>query len=129
MNENDENIQPQSKFRPSLLVGGGSIVLLAILILLLTQNPGRGGPLIVLILLSLMFLFVFLMSAAVLQFMSRLLTKMALSSVRTLYTSVAVAAGAVFLVGLQTLNQLQLIDIALVIVFELLLNFYLLRRF
>jgi uncharacterized membrane protein len=78
--------------------------------------------------LLLTFLLALLSSITVLRLIEQKLSKK-FSWLRVLYTGVALAAGIVFLIGLKTLRQLQAIDVALVLVFEFLLNFYLLRRF
>ena len=92
-------------------------------------NPGSGGPVIILIFLLLTFISVLTFSVTIIQVLNRKLFHKPFSWLRLLYTAVAIAAGFVFLIGLQTLKQLQAIDVLLVILFEALLNFYLLRRF
>lgn len=126
-----DNEEPVKKTKSSvkvllflLLLVGGLITLV-----IFSRNPGQGGPFIILAFLFLVFLFVFLLSLIIVRAVGLRTKNGSFSRVRILYVSVAVAAGAVFLVGLQTLRQLQLIDLILVLIFEILLNFYLLRRF
>lgn len=103
-----------------------SILLIGILV---SQDPSGGGPMLILVFLSVLFIWLLSVVWIFIHFLSTKVGGDKLSSVRRLYTSVAIATGLIFLVGLQTLRQLQVADIVLVLVFELLLNFYLLRRF
>ncbi len=105
------------------------ISLIGVVILTVTNNPGSGGPVVILLFLLLVFLGSLSIVVIVLQLLVRFIGKAEISLVRLLYTSVAAASGIVFLIGLQTLRQLQLVDVILVVFFEVLLNFYLLRRF
>lgn len=92
-------------------------------------HPATGGPGVVLLFLLGIF-FCFLSGLyGTLRLILSLIGKPRTSRVRIFYTSVAIATGVVFLIGLQTLRQLQVIDIVLVVLFEVVLNFYLLRRF
>lgn len=100
-----------------------------ILAIITTKDPGSGGPIIIMIFLLLSFIFSLSILGLLLQYLVRIFHAPPFSWGRLLYTSVALAAGVVFLIGLQTLHQLQLIDAILVFVFELVLTFYLLRRF
>lgn len=128
MDEENTVQSPRSKFHLGTLGLVLAVVLLLIFFILITQSPGSGGPLIVLVLLSLLFVFLFIALVLGLNVLKRLRPG-SFSAPRILYASVSIAAGAVFLIGLQTLSQLQPVDVMLVIAFELLLNFYLLRRF
>jgi hypothetical protein len=103
-----------------------TVVMMAVLVA--TKNPGDGGPMIILLFLFLTFLLIMTISMTVIRVIEGF-TGQKFSWLRVLYTSVAIAVGFVFLVGLRTLRQLQVVDVVLVITFELLLNFYLLRRF
>lgn len=105
-----------------------SLIILAMAWLITTSTPGEGGPMVILLFLLLTFFLALFVSMVALRISERL-TALRFSWLRILYTSVAVAAGIVFLVGLRTLRQLQVVDVVLVVTFELLLNFYLLRRF
>lgn len=111
-----------------LSIIGGVVSLLGVIFVLTTRGPG-GGPMVILLLLSLLFAFLLSIVSIFIQIGGRLLGIKEFSGPRLLYTAVLIAAGIVFLVGLQTLRQLQLIDVVLMTVFELVLNFYLLRRF
>jgi len=118
--------KPRQGYRLLLLGLGCTVLGLATVVL--TKDPGEGGPLVVLLFLLLLFLLALLTSVLILRVVERKFSKR-FSRIRVLYTGVALAAGVVFLIGLKTLGQLQAIDIALVFVFEFLLNFYLIRRF
>lgn len=108
----------------------GFLVSLAFLLaIMMLYHPATGGPIVVLFFLFAVFLCFLTGVSGTLQFLLFFFRKPPLSKVRLLYTSVAIAAGVVFLIGLQTLRQLQMIDIILVAIFEAILNFYLLRRF
>ena len=99
------------------------------MILLITNNPGSGGPMVILFFLALLFIFFVSFAGILIQFVARIFKLADFSTSRLLYTSVIIAAGCIFLVGLQTLRQLQSIDVILTLLFEVVLNFYLLRRF
>lgn len=96
--------------------------------MLTLYSPG-GGPFIILIFLAFLFVFFVSLTYILLQNTTRLLKRTNFSTIRILYTSVVIATGGVFLVGLQTLRQLQPVDVILTVLFEIVLNFYLLRRF
>lgn len=95
----------------------------------LSSQPGAGGPIIILVFLVLLFIILLSLANFVVQVMLKILKRKNFTPLRLFYTSVILALGGIFLVGLQTLQQLQAVDIVLVIAFEILLNFYLLRRF
>lgn len=104
------------------------ISVIGISFVIIAQTPERG-PVVVMIFLLLLFIGYMAMISLVIQVTRSIFAKKSFSWTRLLYTSVALAGGAIFLTGLQTLRQLQSIDVILVLVFELVLNFYLLRRF
>jgi hypothetical protein len=110
-----------------LLLPGISLVFLIFLVT--TSQPGEGGPTAVLVLLLLLFCFTAGLVANAIIFLWGSKESRSFSSMRLLYTSVSVAVGVTLLIGLQTLGQLRVIDVVLVLVFEFLLVFYLLRRF
>ena len=125
--ENTEAITISSRHKlPALTAGISGLVLMMIAI---TKDPSSGGPLLILLFLATAFVWVLSLSCVLLQFIFNFFLKRNISLVRHLYTSVALSAGFVFLIGLRTLGQLQLADVILMVVFQALLNFYLLRRF
>ncbi len=127
-NNQEENSLQQSGSRIKLpyLCGAASIAGLAFL--LTVYSPG-GGPFVILVFLALLFALFISLTYILLQNTTRVLSRVHFSTIRMLYTSVVIATGGIFLVGLQTLRQLQPVDIILTLLFEIVLNFYLLRRF
>jgi hypothetical protein len=103
---------------------------LILAIMLLTKNPGTGGPQLIIAFLFMTFLLLTCVFSLFLQVVwSILKVSNPHSWIRLLYSSVVLAFGSVFLIGLQTLGQLRIIDVILVVLFELVLIFYTLRRF
>lgn len=120
---------------PNYRLPGGKLPLLISLVSLggvvgyaATQQPGEGGPIVVLGFLLLCFVALVSSLVSLLQALLKL-TRWRFSAARLFYTALVWGLGGIFLLGLQTLRQLQLIDIFLVVVFEILINFYLIRRF
>lgn len=103
--------------------------LFGIAVVLTNTNPGEGGPMTILLFLALLFTLLVACSHVVMESAAKILKLKEFSNIRLLYTSIVIALGCVFLVGLQTLRQLQPVDVALTAVLEIVLNFYLLRRF
>lgn len=111
-------------------IWGLSISCVFLIWLIVTTNPGAGGPKIVIFFLSIFFLFTLCLVSILLQLIwSFIGIKSDYSWYRLLYSSTLFAFGMVFLLGLQTLSQLRLIDVILVLMFEAVVNFYILRRF
>lgn len=106
-----------------------SVSIIGLISLVVSSDPGHGGPIVILFFLLLTFIACLSLVAVLIQLLVGLFGKKLFSWVRILYTSVAISSGVLFLIGLQTLKQLQLVDIVLVVVFEVMLNFYLFRRF
>lgn len=105
------------------------VSLIGLIILVLSTNPNEGGPAVVLLFLGLNFLLTFSFAVIGMKHIpSRFLKGITLTSVSKYYSGLVLASGWVFLLGLQTIRQLQMIDIALIICFELLVNFYIFRR-
>ena len=130
----EDEVVPQIKQEDTLpkikvLMALDILAIAATVFFLLANNPGEGGPTVVLIILGLQFLVIMLLSLTVLYIARTKFKLLMFSRLRMLYTSVAIAVGIVYLIGLQTLGQASLIDIILVLTFEALLNFYLIRRF
>lgn len=103
--------------------------IVALLLLSVSTNPFEAGPIIVLAFLSLVFLVVFSLTRYSVGALSNS-EKLGLqfSSPAIYYSSILISTGAVFLIGTKTIGQLQLVDLLLVACFELLANFYVLRR-
>ncbi len=129
MEENLEIEERTQKKAPKLPIMGAFGASLLLVILITLQSPGDGGPMVILVFLLLIFLLAVSLCALCIEYVSRKTSSKKISKQRLLYTSVVLGTGVVFLVGLQTLRQLQPVDLALVVAFEILLVFYLLRRF
>lgn len=114
-------------FRVPVVVCIISVLLLIGLVFF--SQPGSGGPALVLAFLFLCFTTFVSLFAIILQLGIKAIKRPNISALRVFYTSVVAGIGAVLLLGLKTLGQMQTVDVVLVTVFELLLNFYLLRRF
>lgn len=106
-----------------------STVSLIILICFSTLTNPNSGPVTILIFLLLSFIFFSSLATVVVQLISAPMLKKPLALNRLLYTSFVLGVGGVFLVGLQTLGQLQLIDVVLALMFEAIVIFYFFRRF
>ncbi len=134
MDRNNDHIQEEgdsASLKPNKKLPTVGLVLgvLALLVISSTKQPGSGGPAIVLFFLASLFLIFLSLFSLVIQSVLKLAGFPSFSSIRLFYTSISISLGCIFLVGLQTLQQLQLIDVILMVTFEMLLNFYLLRRF
>lgn len=114
------------KWRISALVIALSVVGLSQLMIFST--PQRG-PVVIIAFLALLFVIFCCLASLLIQLTLRLLGKLNISSIKLFYSAVILAIGGVFLVGLQTLRQLQSIDVVLVVLLEIFLLFYVLRRF
>lgn len=131
MDNEDNNSQAASTPVSSvkkLLIGWALNILLLILLIVL-QNPNDGGPVVVMSFLLLLFGLYFMFCVVTLRVIDQYISRVRFSWQRILYTATAISSGLIFLTGLKTLRQLQLVDVLLVVVFEVVLNFYLLRRF
>jgi len=121
----------QSKLRLAVLpIWGAILSSVALLWLLATTDPGEGGPQLVLVFLTAVFVLLLSCFSLLIQILGRIFRSEGKRSwYRILYSATVLSFGVVFLLGLQTLNQLRLIDVVLVALFEAVLNFYILRRF
>ncbi len=96
---------------------------------LFSTSPVEGGPFVIIIFLSLVFFVIYsliLLCLNVLPEVQRqgiVITKQAKR-----YAGLAIASGVVYLLGLATVGQLQVVDAILVFLFELMIVFYILRR-
>ncbi len=104
------------------------LTVVAIATLLVTSRPTNGGPVVVLSMLSLVFLLFVQVLSLGLGVVAPVFGVL-LSSSRVFLLSVLLSVGGVFLVGLQTLNQLSVTDVILVVFLEVIANFYIARRF
>lgn len=105
-----------------------AIVLTAVLIAMLNlMNPLSIGPNGIL----LFFLFAYLLGIVVALLILKLLRLVfhkSFSTVKAMYLAATLAFAPVMLMALNTLNQLQVIDVILVMIFEFLALFYIFRR-
>ncbi len=120
-----------NKNRSSFVLLTVSLVLslVSMTVVVVLTSPVSGGPVTIFFFLSLLLLFIFSLVLLVFRFLPQRVRNVSISSSSYYYIAFSVALGAIFLVGLQTLQQLRLIDIILVLIFEVLINFYLARRF
>ena len=129
----DKDEEALSRARPKYLMAPtlGLICSSFFLIwLTITTNPSVGGPKLIIFFLSVVFLFTLCLFSITIQLILQFIGKNnGHSWHRLLYSSIIFAFGIVFLLGLQSLNQLRLIDVILVFLFEVVVNFYVLRRF
>jgi hypothetical protein len=97
--------------------------------MLVFSDPFKGGPMTIIVFLAILFLCIFSLSMLILRYATKFLPG-GVTPTRSsrYYSSISISTGAVFLLGLQTIGQLELIDILLVVCFELLINFYIFRR-
>lgn len=95
-------------------------------LLFIFTNPNEGGPVLVVIFLALLFILLFLITFTALAMPT--FSKAALSRPARYYSSIVAASGISFLVGLQTIRQLQILDIVLTMVFIGGSLFYIYRR-
>jgi len=102
---------------------------LAALMIVLFFNPYSGGPVVVVTFLAAIFALLFSATAkGIRKILSIERIHYTLSTAGLYYASLVVAIGSIFLLGLSTIGQLQMTDVLLVLVFEILANFYILRR-
>lgn len=129
--ELDDSNEPQQAIPPKrrAALTGFFVSLVALIAVITMFNPGSGGPIVILFFLASVFIFSLSFASLTIKETSFRLFKKEHQSVHLFYFSILIATGVVFLVGLQTLGQLQAIDVMLVVIFEVLLNFYILRRF
>ena len=104
-------------------------IVVVLVFLLVSTDPFEAGPTTVLVFLSLVFILTFNIVYPMLGW-ARLAEgfNFAPSKTAAYYSGIIDSAGVIFLVGLKTLAQLQLADVLLVACFEILANFYVLRR-
>lgn len=124
-NEPVKDLAP--KHRTTAVVG--IFCTISMISLILFSRPESGGPIAILIFLFLAFVLLFTFTITFIRLLKRVMPAIRISAYKSFYMAFVVALGVIFLIGLQTLQQLRLIDVALVILFEVLINFYIIRRF
>ena len=125
-----DSIELRKRTYASLCLRGLMISGLLGTIMLTSTNPVIGGPKVILVFLSIVFIFLFCLYCLLIQIIIRIAGygTRALDT-RLIYCSIILAIGSIFLIGLQTLGQLGLADIVLVSTFVAILMFYIIRRF
>lgn len=108
-----------------LIIAASSIVMLGIF---LFTHPFQDGPIVILSLLVAVFVFTLGLTMEVLKQITTKMPEQSTTSLGKTYTSISIATGVVCLIGLHTIGQLQLIDVILVIILQVLINFYIYRR-
>ena len=105
------------------------VLFLSLLITVILTNPYNAGPALVLFFLILVFTFSFVLTLILQNFAVNFkVLSISDSSVARYYSGLVVATGVTYLVAIQTVGQLQSVDLVLVIIFELMANFYIHRR-
>lgn len=98
-----------------------------LLLLVVLTNPQQGGPLVILFMQLLLFLAVSSGVYGIILAANRYIGTR-ITSPRAAVCALAAGLGTVLIVGLQTLNQLNISDIILVLLLEAGLIFYAFRR-
>lgn len=130
MAKNNSDQQSTKRHKSQMVLACSMIGFLSIFVLIASfTSPISGGPVVIFLCLLVLLLFIFSTIALILKNVLRNVVKAKVSSSSVYYIAFSVALGAIFLIGLQTLQQLRLIDVILVLVLEVLINFYLTRRF
>lgn len=96
--------------------------------ILLLTSPSEG-PVAIVSFLVCGFLFFAALAAFFVQKLLQVFGRQNITPVKLFYASTILSMGATFIVGLQTLNQLQFIDVILVLFLEVIVLFYLAKRF
>lgn len=111
----------------SLLLGAGLCLGVSIVAMLNVFNPTDVGPNGLLVFFALVYGLCLVITISLLK-MYRLLFRRKFHSIKLLYLASVIAFAPVMLLALNTLNQLEPMDVTLVIIFELLSIFYIARR-
>ena len=130
MATNNSDQQSSKRHKSHMVLACSMIGSFSIFVLIAAfTSPISGGPVVIFLCLLVLLLFIFSTVALIFKNVLRSVVKAKVSSLSVYYIAFSVALGAIFLIGLQTLQQLRLIDVILVLVLEVLINFYLTRRF
>lgn len=101
---------------------------LIITALILTTKPSSGGPVVVLLVLALMFLLLLNITYLCIKFLGASF-RLRFTVYHSLLIAVCIVVGLILMIGLQTLGQLGVVDVLLIVFLEILLLFYITRRF
>lgn len=112
----------------SFILSGILIVSTLIVLLLNLFNPIQIGPNGILVFFVLVYLLIFLIVLSVLRVVQGVIKKYRQSTQKLVYLAAVVSFAPVMLMALSSINQLQVLDVALVFVLEVLAIFYVSRR-
>ena len=122
----------RSHVRTALIYLAPIAALLALTTLLNTTNPVQGGPLSILAVFVLLYLLIFSVTAAAVHFIGAVMRMVrptkSFSLRRAYYVLSVVSLAPVLLVALNTLGQLEILEIMLILVLVGLGCFYVVRR-
>lgn len=104
-----------------------SLCIVALICLSVFTNPQQGGPFVILLMQLLLFL-VTALGVYVATLVANRFIGTRIDRSRAVVGSVALGVGVILIAGLQTLNQLNLVDILLVLLLEAGVIFYAFRR-
>jgi hypothetical protein len=111
----------------SLLFFAGLSLVIGIILMLNLFNPTDVGPNGLLVFFALVYGLCLVLAVTALK-LWRLAFRRKFNSIKMLYIASVIAFAPVMLLALNTLNQLEPIDIILVVLFEFLVLFYIIRR-
>lgn len=111
----------------SILAGVGLVLVVTLLAMMNFFNPSDVGPNGLLIFFGLLYGICLVAVTALLK-VYRMLFRKRIHSIKLLYLSSVAAFAPVMLLALNTLNQLGFLDVTLVLLFEALALFYIMRR-
>lgn len=112
----------------SFILSGILAVTVCITLVLNLFNPIQIGPNGILVFFVLAYLLIFLIVLSVMRLVQTFSKKYGQSTQKLVYLAAVVSFAPVMLIALSSINQLQILDIALVIVLEVLAIFYVSRR-
>jgi hypothetical protein len=111
----------------SLLFATAAILVAALVALMNFFNPSDVGPNGLLLFFTLLYGLCFVVMILLLK-VCRVVFRRKIHSIKLLYLASIIAFAPVMLLALNTLNQLETLDVALVVIFEALALFYVIRR-
>lgn len=122
-----DQIKPSSSSNIIRLLFFG-ITLFLLVLLIALENPTSGGPRVVISALVLIFALMFQVVWSAVYLITKLSDKG--SKIRhPLLLSQLISLSCIFLVGLQSLNQLGITDVLLTVIMVCIVYFYVIRRF
>jgi hypothetical protein len=119
---NESNRKPSKK--PWLMV----LISFVGLVIIASSTSPKGGPINILIFWLVIFLLLSSSIYGVLGLVKKAILK-TLSAKARMYISINFTLSIILILGLRSLGQLDFTDLILIISFELISNFYILRRF